>query len=949
VLSGLGADGTEGVKAIKKTGGLVLVSDPEKAAFGSMPANAIATGIVDFVLQPALMPAAIEEYINKNSVLAAADNKEKEECRIIIRMINEQLPLDFSEYKQGTILRRIKRRAANYQCDSLEKYIEVLKEKPVEIKALVQDFLISVTSFFRDAKTFECVQTEILPALYKNLGEDEELKIWVPGCATGEEAYSFAILIHEQMEDGLHDAAVKIFATDIDNLALMQAGKGIYSAGIARDVSAKRLNKYFIQEGNSYRIKPQIRKMVIFSQHNLSKNPPFCNMHIISCRNMLIYMTTELQKKIFSILIFGLRQHGYLILGSSENPTSILQHLEVVNKKAKIYKNLEVKRRMNFDGFSVPEIPSVNLHRDNLQNADIKQLMYNSLSEAVNSVFFNSTSQLVVCVDENNNVVKSYGDTGKFLLQKNFTLNLLELMPRPLAVAFNMLSLEVKKTGEKAFLNAVEMPLGDAVISVNVTVDLLKLKAPFQKFLMVTFSEAATGSVPLGKGIAYNEEKYFEQYTLNLEEELTSLKEKLKYTQGQLDASNENMQSYNEELLSANEELQSTNEEMQSVNEELHTVNADYQLKNNELQEVNDDLNNYFKSNINGQLVVSDRLLLLKFSPGAVKQINLQPGDIGRPLTDISTNIKFETITDDISKVIKDGSIISKEIETTDGKWYQVLTMPYTQQSDLKNTGAIITFNDVTALKLTQLELDKKNEVLKQQAKDLNISNHDLQQFAYTASHDLEEPMRMVSSFLALLKKRLTGHLDEKSNQYFSFAIDGADRMRKLIADLLEYCKVGTNKEQFAEVDLEATANYIKMLFRSKMAVSNGTITFSPMPVITANNTLITQLFSNLIGNAFKYAGNKAPVIEVGYSENDFSYTFFVKDHGIGIASKDHDRIFEMFQRLPQHSNGAADGTGIGLALCKKIVETHQGKIWVSSEEGQGSTFYFIIPKKTAA
>jgi two-component system CheB/CheR fusion protein len=713
ILSGLGRDGTEGVKAIKKAGGMIIARNPETSAFGSMPSHAIATGMVDFILEPELMPGAIEEYVKHEQELIA-DNKEDEKViGAIIALIKEKSPLDFSDYKLSTIIRRTKRRAANSNFVSLQAYHEFLKTSAEEVEALGKDFLISVTSFFRDKDAFEFIKDTVLPDLLGKLLPGEELKMWVAGCATGEEVYTMAILIAEQLTGSFANTVVKLFATDIDSLAMDHAGKGIYNLNIAKDVSAERLEKYFIKEKDSYRITPAIRKMVIFAQHDLVKNPPYCNMHLISCRNLLIYMTPVLQKKIYTMLLFGLKIDGYLFLGSSESPMPIIKDLEVVNKKWKIYKNLKAKRGVSFDAFSLPELLDIKRVPSQFLREEINQNANSSLSESMNGMLAKEMNYLVVCIDQDNHVVKSYGDTGKYLIQQNFNSNLTELLPKPLAVAFNALKTDALKTNSKSSVSGIKIKYGKKLVNVNLSVIPLIQKKGDQLLLMVTFTQdlkaAATGQA---SDQVFDEKIYHDKYITNLEEELKELKVKLNSAYERLDASNENMQSFNEELISANEEMQSTNEEMESVNEELHTINSDYQLKNKELLETNDDLNNYFRSNVNGQLFINNELQLMKFSPGTVKQINLLETDIGRPLSNISTNIKFETIIDDIQKVLNDGSVITKEIETNNGQWYQIMTMPYVQQSDNKRNGAIVTFNDITALKNIQQELNVSNMML---------------------------------------------------------------------------------------------------------------------------------------------------------------------------------------------------------------------------------------------
>ncbi len=746
ILSGLGSDGTEGIKSIKNAGGMVIARNPETAEFDSMPSNAIATGLVDFVLEPGLMPDIIENYVKHLGNIFISDRNEEKNIKSIIDLIKEHLPLDFSDYKQTTILRRIKKRAGDNNFVTLENYFDFLKETPGELEALAKDFLISVTSFFRDKEAFDFIEKKVLPSILKSLAPGEELKMWVAGCATGEEAYSLAILIKEQLTGKLKDTVVKIFATDIDTVALIHARNGIFKADILKHVSVERLEKFFTKENKNYRVNTEIRNMVIFAQHDLVKNPPYCNMHFISCRNLLIYMMPALQKRIFLMLLFGLKKDGYLFLGASENPTPIIQNLEIVNKRWKIYKNLETKRAISFDAFSLPQMINVSekspfdTQKKSLQNTK------DNLAEAVNLNLIEELNSLAICIDENNRVIKTYGDTTKYLLQKNFNLNLTELLPAALALAFNATKAKALKMNKKATVRGIKMKRGQHVITISLSVSPLNIKDMEQELLMVSFSDDKEATTEKKGTIVFDEKVFLDKYTLDIQNEVKELKAKLNSTYEQLELSNDNMQSFNEELLSANEEMQSTNEEMQSVNEELHTVNTDYQLKNKELQEINDDLNNYFRSNINGQLFVDNDMKLMKFSPGAVKQINLRESDVGRPISHISTNIKLATITEDIKKVLVEGNIITKEIETNSGQWYQVMTMPYIRLSDNMRSGAIITFNDITELKKAQHELDKKN-------KSLQRINDDLDNFVHVASHDLLSPLSNIELSIEVMNQ----------------------------------------------------------------------------------------------------------------------------------------------------------------------------------------------------
>jgi two-component system CheB/CheR fusion protein len=937
ILSGLGSDGTDGIKAIKKAGGMVIARNPETSAFSNMPSNAIATGLVDFVLEPELMPGAIEDYIRYGGEVLPDSSDDEKNIGAIINLMKEKSQHDFSDYKLATILRRTKRRAAQGNFTSLINYYSFLKETPGEVEALAKDFLISVTSFFRDKEAFEYIQKNILPGVLKSLSPGDELKMWVAGCATGEEAYSMAILICELLTDQYKDTVVKIFATDIDSVALVQAGKGVYNQGIKKNVSPERLERHFLKEGNNYKVKPAIRKMVIFAQHDLVKNPPYCNMHFVSCRNLLIYMTPILQKKIFTMLLFGLKMNGYLFLGSSENPMPIIKNLEVTSKKWKLFKNLETKRSLRFDAFSLPELIDNKRMPFNLLREEQAKNITATLAEIVNETLVTETGGLVVCVDENNNVVKAYGDTTKYLHQKNFNSNLTELLPKSLAVAFSTMSGKVLKTNEKASVTGIKIKQGNTTVNVSLSVSPLVKKKGEQKLLLVTFNEDKAVFDAQQDHTAFDEKIYHDQYIISIEAELKELKEKLNSAYEQLDASNENMQSFNEELISANEEMQSTNEEMQSVNEELDTINSDYQLKNKELQEINDDLNNYFRSNINGQLFIDNDLRLMRFSPGAVKQINLLETDIGRPLSNISTNIKFETIIDDIKQVLDTGNIITKEIETNNGKWYQIMTMPYLQ-ADNKRTGAIITFNDVTELKNTQMELDKKNTAL------LNI-NADLDNFVHTVSHDLLAPLANIEVSINAMN-----HIkveDPGLNKFLKIINSSIKKFRSLINDIATIGKIESDTEMEL-VDIEEQINNIEWSLEDKIK-SSGAVILRDLEVshIPFSRKNLRSILYNLVSNGIKFKGGDPPVVNIHTQMNGNNVMLSVRDNGMGVPKDDFDKIFNLYGRLHHE----IEGNGIGLYLAKKIVVAAGGCIKVESEPGKGSKFIITLkadPKQLA-
>lgn len=930
ILSGLGSDGTEGIKAIKEAGGMIIAKNPETTEFSSMPAHAIATDMVDFILEPEFMPRAIESYVKNNNTMEDEKNDDEKNIALIVDYIHEKLPFDFSEYKTTTIIRRTKRRAASLNIYNLDKYLELLKAAPDEVKLLAKDFLISVTAFFRDIDAFEAIKKTVFPPILESLPAHEEIKIWVAGCATGEEAYSLAITLKEMLTGKHKDTVVKIFATDIDSEALIYAGKGVYASDRMKNVSESHLHKYFDKKGNSYIIRPEIRKMLIFAQHDLVKNPPYCNMHLISCRNLLIYMAPVLQKKVYAMLLFGLRTNGYLFLGSSENPLTIVDSLEVVNKKWRIYKSLKNKRKSTFETFALPEMLDVgrkaSLEEDTTKYSNI------SLSENINIALANAMDYLAICVDQENTVIKTYGNTSKYLIQQNFNTNLVELLPKSLAVAYKALSKEVLKTNETANVKGIFVKQNELIIEVSLSISPVLLENN-RKGLITVFHDA--NSLLGGREAypAFNEKVYNNKYADSMEEELKQVKKELIASYDKLDASNENMQSFNEELISANEEMQSTNEEMQSVNEELHTINADYQLKNKELLEINDDLNNYFRSNVNGQLFIDNEMRLMKFSPGAVKHINLLDTDIGRPINHISTNIKFETIITDTKLVLQKGIVISKEIEAYNGKWYQVMIMPYIQASHLNN-GAIITFNDISELKETQSELKNKNQ-------SLTRINADLDHFVHAASHDLLAPLGNIEASIIMLNELQTE--DTNLSEFLVIINSSIRTFRSLITDIAVIAKVENDIIATEVINLEELLNNIEWSLKDKIAESGAEIVRKfNIPEIQFSKKNIRSILYNLIANAIKFRSEKPPEIIISTFSDGNSCVITVQDNGKGIPAKEIDKIFEMYGRLHQD----IEGNGIGLYLAKKIINAAGGSMIVESEADKGTKFIVHLGSK---
>jgi len=767
ILSGTGDDGSRGIEAIKNAGGIVLVQDSATAGFKDMPEAAIATGCVDRILSPEAMPQVIDEYVRDGTLELLTDQPSeqisKEELEKVFALIKGNLPLDFSDYKRPTIIRRIKRRMVSHNFSKLDKYYQFLKGNAAEVTLLANDFLISVTSFFRDPEAFRIIEETVIPDIIKR-NHSDVLKIWVAGCATGEEAYSMAILIKEYLNQHPQNIEVKIFASDISKAALDTASKGVYPESIIKTVSKERLQQFFTREGIGYKVKHEIRKMLIFAQHDLTKNPPYCNIDLISCRNLLIYLNVALQQKVFAMLHFGLKVGGYLFLGPSESASVIKDSFNEISPKWNILKSIKTGRAIRFDSFSSHRIGEITTTAIEVSTKPIVPISKNELLDQFNSALLREAEFNGVCTDENLSVVQSFGNTEAYLKNINFTHNLNDLLPEHLSTVFKAAAHKALKLDKRVMLDQLNLDGEGNKKSklINIVLSPFYLTGSEEKLLLVLFAESDT---------AINNEKVVHvgdvsevtrDHISSLEQEVAQLKhtvaiahERIAFTNENTQSFNEELQSANEEMQSANEEMHSTNEELQSVNEELQTVNKDHQLTIEALTDLNDDLNNYFRSNTNGQLFVDQNLLLKRYSPGAVKHINIREEDIGRPLSNITTNMKFETLIDDIKHVIHNEVPVTREAEATDGKVYQVMTMPYLKRNSKKADGAIISFYDITEMKKVLRELDISNRSLNNSNKSLLRINADLNNFVYGASHDLNAPILNIESLLGILNDKL--------------------------------------------------------------------------------------------------------------------------------------------------------------------------------------------------
>jgi len=738
VLSGTGSDGALGVRAVKGEGGMVMAQTPESTEYDGMPRSAIATGMVDFVLPPHAMPAQLLAYATHafgagTLPVSSRAPQSSDGLGKVFLLLRSRTGHDFSQYKRNTIVRRVERRMAVHQINDLDDYFRYLQLTPGEVDALFRDLLIGVTNFFRDSEIFEEIQKQVIPQLFVGKAAGSAIRVWVPACSTGEEAYSIAILIRERMEELKGHFKVQIFATDIDREAINHARAGVYSSSIVADVSPERLAHFFYEEhpdGSAYRIHKNIRDMLVFSEHDLINDPPFSKLDLISCRNLLIYIGSDLQKKLMSVFHYALNPGGMLVLGSSESVGDFVNVFATIDRKAKLYQRKVDDRDPHRIGIAKLLLPSSGQGVVRLAVSDNKL----PLQEIVARTVLQHYSPVGALVSERGDILYLLGRTGRYLeptpgeasmnifrmaregLRGDLTIALHRAVS--LRIPIRHPGLQVKTEGTLAAVNLTVLPVPadpDGAIPPGLFLVIIEEVLPAEPRVS---TEAAVDTVDGGADVLPD----LDAYILRLKQELRAKDEYLQATIEELESTNEELRSAHEEMQSVNEEMQSTNEELetskeelQSVNEELATVNGELQAKVVDLSGANNDMKNLLGGTGIGTIFVDHSLRILRFTPTIVPLMNLIETDVGRPVDQIRSNLTgYDSLGADVKDVL--ASLIPKELEvqTRAGEWYLLRIRPYRTLENVIE-GAVITLTEISAMKKAQAVL-RDSEALRRLA-----------------------------------------------------------------------------------------------------------------------------------------------------------------------------------------------------------------------------------------
>jgi two-component system, chemotaxis family, CheB/CheR fusion protein len=715
ILSGMGSDGSSGIRTIKEKNGIVMVQEPETAKFDSMPQSAIDSGLVDIVVPPEKLASELIHFLKHIPAVKSNLNieaKDKSALEKIIILLRTHTGNDFSLYKKNTIYRRIERRMGVHKIDGVFSYVHFLQENPKEVHILFKELMIGVTNFFRDAPVWEKMKEKAISELIKKMKPNSQLRAWVPGCSTGEEAYSLAIVFKEVLEKVHPNAGIslQIFASDIDSDAIDFARKGLFPDNIATDVSTKRLSRFFTKTEDGYRINTGIREMVVFAQHNIIMHPPFSNLDIISCRNLLIYMDPELQRKLLGLFYYSLNPEGILMLGTSETLGVQSNLFTPVDSAQKIFKRSSANlnpQLIDFPSSFTRPKPG------NFENTESDKPLTN-IQTLADQLLLRQFSPAGVLVNENGDIIYISGRTGKYLEPAVGKANMnIFAMLRPgfendFAIAFR--KAVTKK--EAVVLHHVKLDINGGTITLNVNIHWIHKPEPLYGKLMIIFTDVPQPpetKIPLKKGkksVISIREAELEQELQHAREEMQNLMEEMQTSQEELKSTNEELQSTNEELQSTNEELTTSKEEMQSLNEELQTVNAELLAKVEDYSRVNNDMKNLLNSTDIATLFLDKELNIRRFTNQATKIFKLIKSDIGRPFTDQASQLLYPDLAEDATEVLRTLIFIEKQIPTKDGRWYSIRIMPYRTFDD-RIDGLVITFIDISELKMIEEKLNK--------------------------------------------------------------------------------------------------------------------------------------------------------------------------------------------------------------------------------------------------
>ena len=936
VLSGTGADGSIGIKAIKSKGGIVLVQDPEEAGYDGMPRSAIATGSVDRTLLAGEIPEALLEsakMIHDDPAMMERLATETEQTWLaaIIDVLKTNTRHDFTFYKPGTLLRRIERRRglAGIEAGNTSAYLDLLRSDSAERDLLAKDLLINVTSFFRDPKTFALLADTIIPEMVSKQPVDRPLRIWIAGCSSGEEAYSLAMLFREQITAAKSNVKLQLFASDVDADAVLRAQEGLYSNAIEDSVSPKRLARFFKKEGQNYRVLPELRGLVVFTVQDLLADPPFSRLDMVSCRNVLIYLQAEAQKKILSLFHFALREGGTLLLGSSETVSHAEGRFVVVAKAQRIYRHIGGSHRDDARFLGAAGEPIRIPARPGQGSAVSRQ---SALAELCKRAVIEAYAPAAVLINGTYECLYSLGPTERYLrvVTGHPSHDILAMAPEGVRTKLRAAIHKAAQGPAAVHLDGMRTRRGDQSFAFSIAI--LPLQHEGEALFLVSFVDAPhQDKAPIPPASATDAPRVGE-----LEEELDATRAELKDAIRNLEISSEEQRAINEEALSVNEEFQSTNEELLTSKEELQSLNEELTALNGQLQETlerqrttSDDLQNVLYSTDVATVFLDRDLKIRFFTPATKALFKIIPTDVGRPLEDLNSLAVDRSLPVDARTVLQTLAPLERRIEARNGVWFSRRIMPY-RAHDHSVEGVVITFTDIT-------EHKKAARALENARKQADLANVAKSRFLAAASHDLRQPLQGLALLQGLLAKIVEG---DKARTLVARLSDTVDAMSGMLNTLLDINQIEAGTVHADPIDFPVgdLLDRLREEF-AYHAQAQGLVlkVVSSSLVVRSDPHLLDQMIRNLLSNALKYT--KTGKVLLGCKRRHGKLSIEIWDTGIGIPKHELTAIFDEYHQLGNAARQRSLGLGLGLSIVQRLGGLLDHPVSVRSKHGKGSVF----------
>lgn len=961
ILSGTATDGTLGLKAIKAGGGITFAQD-ETAKFSGMPRNAYDAGYVDFLLPPEGIAQELARLVNVPYTRLLSDEMESvqkeelnghaEELKKILAIVKSKSGIDFFlNYKHASVYRRVVRRMVLNKFENLPDYTAMLKSSSKEVDALYNDFLINVTSFFRDPDFYKLLTAGVFPALIKERKSTDPVRIWVAGCSTGEEAYSITICLLEFLEKNMVSLPIQIFASDLDTNAIEKARLGIYPMSSLQGVSANYLKKYFVKTDGHYQIIKSVRELCIFSQQNLLKDPPFSRIDLISCQNVLIYLETNPQTRILQTFHYALKSAGFLFLGKSESIGATSDLFEPLDKKMKIFSRKSTKSPQLEFTIHTAGNPSLDDRQITKQKVDM------DAERDVGKLMLSRYVPPCIVVNKNLMIVQFFGLISPYLepATGKASLNILKIIRADLVIYLGSLLQKARKTEKVAIKESILTEFNKEFKGITIEVAPIKNPAGDITFLVV-FKEHSIIQ-PLAKDNGAKAKSRFgskKNTITKLEEQLTESRGLIRASNEEYETTYEELQAYNEEILSSNEELQSVNEELetskeelQSAIEELSTTNEELRKRNIELKQSQTYAEAIVKTVHSPLLVLTANLQVRMANKAFYRTFKLTPDKTeGSFIYELGDNAwEIPSLREHLSELlVKKSQFKDFELKhffpglgelVLDVNAYRLM-----KEDNSLETLILLAFNNISELLRANRELKKVNE--------------QLAEFAFISNHDLQEPLRKIQHFASYLAQP-EANLNDFAKNYSKKINASSSRMSTLIRDLFRFSLLSKVDRKSVRVDLNETLKHVINDFESVIEIKKAVVNVSHLPSVHAEPAHMSQLFNHLVDNALKFS-KENPVIGITSEkvsnevvtkyalDRDKNYVAIsVSDNGIGFDEKYATKMFTLFQRLGNIKD--LEGSGVGLAICKKIVEDHGGIIMATGKEDEGANFTVVLPE----